>query len=89
MSVSDLKDCAHTDEELGGVCQYQGCAMTLCTECVKDCTSCGITICDEHTVWLDGGQTPFCPDCSGDHVKQKAAGVLIDRAIRRLRGGGA
>lgn len=88
MSVADLKDCAHADEELAGVCQWQGCAKQLCTECLKDCARCGISLCKEHQHWLDDGQTPFCKECTGGHVKQKAAFFLLDRALGR-RGGGA
>lgn len=87
MSVSDLKDCGHVGD-LGGVGQWQGCAKQLCTRCVEDCAECGITLCPEHTVWLDGGQTPFCPECSVGHVKRKAGFVLLDRLLGR-RGGGA
>lgn len=87
MSASDLQDCGHVGD-WAGVCQFQGCAKQLCTKCVQDCAACGITICDEHQEWLDGGTQVFCPDCSGDHVKQKAGFFLLDRFIGGQRRGG-
>lgn len=88
MSVSDLKDCAHTDERLAGVCQWQGCARQLCTRCLEDCARCGRSLCKEHQVWLDDGRTPFCEACTGGHVRTKATGLLLDHVVRRLTGGG-
>lgn len=87
MSASNLKDCGHVGD-LGGVCQFQGCGKQLCTECVEDCAVCGITVCPDDQVWLDGGQQVFCEDCSGGYVKQKAGFFLLDWALGR-RGGGA
>lgn len=79
MSVRDLQDCGHVGD-LGGVCQFAGCAKQLCQRCVQDCATCGITLCPDDQVWLDDGQQVFCENCSGDYVARKAALFLLDRA---------
>jgi hypothetical protein len=81
MAVGNLQDCGHA-REFAGVCQFEGCAKRLCPACIEQCSRCGVVLCSDHQVLLDGGTRVFCGDHAGNHVVRKAALHVFDRFIR-------
>jgi len=70
-----ILDCGHVNKNnIGGQCHY--CDAIVCRECLLLCTSCGHSICPNHTVMADfsGSLKPYCRQCSQEisrNIKQQ------------------
>jgi hypothetical protein len=71
-----LRDCGHVGP-FTGVCQYDGCAKQLCSNCIQACETCGTILCPAHQVWLDERRRVFCPDHSTKYLLLKLARAII------------
>ena len=60
-----ILDCGHTSRDnLGGQCHY--CDSLVCNHCISICSSCGHSLCPQHTVMADfkGTSKPYCRSCN-------------------------
>lgn len=72
-----LLDCGHYSPP-AGICQYEGCADTMCEECVAACEACGRVLCPPHQLQLENQTRVFCRDHGPVHVGKK----LLKRIIK-------
>lgn len=81
MNVDDtrLLDCAHVDQ-IAGICQYEGCANQMCSQCTATCDSCSLVLCPRHQVQPDGQDCVFCPA----HISRYVAKKLLTALTRKL-----
>jgi hypothetical protein len=64
-------DCGHTSKgNLGGQCHY--CDGLICQDCISICSSCGHSLCPQHTVIADfeGQNKPYCRACSSEITRK-------------------
>jgi len=47
---------------LQGQCQHRGCAVFLCSQCLRRCCRCGRTVCARHSTQYQDGQI-YCSRC--------------------------
>lgn len=73
---AQLLDCAHVGA-VRAVCQYEGCAKTLCDQCHVNCDRCGQTLCREHQMWREDRHRVFCPRDSRNYTMRKLARRLL------------
>ena len=80
MDVDDtrLLDCAHVGQP-AGICQYEGCATQMCSQCTATCASCSIVLCPRHQVQPDGHDCVFCPAHISRYVAKKLLTTLADK----------
>lgn len=70
-----ILDCGHVNNNtLGGQCHY--CDALVCKDCLCLCSSCGHSICPNHTVMADfsGSEKSYCHLCSQEisrNIKQE------------------
>lgn len=79
MNVDDtrLLDCAHVGQ-LAGICQHEGCANQMCSQCTATCDTCRIVVCPRHQVQPDG-QHVFCPAHISRYVATRLLTALTDK----------
>lgn len=80
MNVDDtrLLDCAHVSK-IAGICQYEGCAHQICSECTATCDSCKLLLCPCHQVEPDGQDDVFCPTHISRYALKRLLTALADR----------
>ncbi len=69
-----LRDCGHVGYYTG-VCQYKGCAYSLCMTCNWSCEACGRTLCPFHQDWIDG--CVLCPEDAKTYRIRRLLRTLI------------
>ena len=76
-----ILDCGHASQgNLGGQCHY--CDGLICKDCISICSSCGHSLCPQHTVTadFDGQNKPYCRSCSNEITRKhklRSAGKII------------
>ena len=80
MNVDDtqLLDCAHVDQP-AGICQYEGCASLMCSQCTAICACCSIVLCPRHQVQPTDQDCVFCPAHISRYVAKRLLTALADK----------
>jgi hypothetical protein len=73
-----LLDCAHVDQ-VAGICQYEGCAHQICSQCTATCTTCNIVLCPGHQVQPAGQDPVFCRAHVSRYVAKRLVTTLADK----------
>ena len=83
-----ILDCGHTSRDnLGGQCHY--CDNLICDRCIFICSSCGHSLCPQHTVManFEGYLKPYCRSCTEEITRnlklRRAAAMIVSVFVSR------